>query len=408
MNKFPPNWTKIKIGQFAKRVNRKNNKQICDNVLTISASDGLIAQKEYFKKIVASKDTSGYTLLENGEFAYNKSYSDGFPVGAARRLRKYSNGIVSPLYICFCINQEILDLRYADYLFKSQWFIDAIYSIAKEGARSHGLLNLGITEFFDASLPVPPLPEQKKIAEILSTNDSIIINSKLKIKKIKSLKIALREKLLSKGLRNENFKDSKLGKIPKTWEIKKLREIGSCIRGLTYSPDDLSDQGLLVLRSSNIEDGNVVFDDLVYVKKDVKSEFISKIGDILICVRNGSRRLLGKSAVITGNLPRATHGAFMTIFRTNQYEFVKYLIESNIFFKQVSRDIGATINSINTQNLLDYEFAFPLIEEQHEISLILSSVDKRIIKEKEYLFQMENLQRSLIQDLLLGYKRVVL
>ena len=120
MSNFPSNWQSMKIGEFAQRVKRKNSNSICDNVLTISANDGLISQKEYFNKIVASKDTSGYTLLENGEFAYNKSYSEGFPVGAARRLRKYSNGIVSPLYICFSIDQEILDLEYADYLFDSQ------------------------------------------------------------------------------------------------------------------------------------------------------------------------------------------------------------------------------------------------------------------------------------------------
>jgi type I restriction enzyme S subunit len=171
MSEFPAHWDFKTIGDFASRVRAKNTGGECQDPMTISAIDGLVSQRDYFNKIVASKNTEGYTLLHKNDFAYNKSYSDGYPVGAVRRLKTKDRGIVSPLYICFELHREQIDLHFADYLFDSDWFVQAIYGIAKEGARSHGLLNIGIEEFFSASLPIPPLPEQKKIAEILSGID---------------------------------------------------------------------------------------------------------------------------------------------------------------------------------------------------------------------------------------------
>jgi type I restriction enzyme S subunit len=216
MSEFPGNWEYKCIGEFASRVRRKNSSGKCQDVMTISAVDGLVSQRDYFNKIVASKNTEGYTLLRRNDFAYNKSYSVGYPVGAARRLKTKEKGIVSPLYICFELDEGCLDLQYADYLFDSDWFIQAIYGIAKEGARSHGLLNIGIEEFFSASLPIPPLPEQKKIAEILSGID---IQRQALAKKVVNalmLRNALGEKIFS-SLDGERVP---LGELcnPKQWQ----------------------------------------------------------------------------------------------------------------------------------------------------------------------------------------------
>ena len=196
LDRKPSSWKTYNLSDLIKRINRKNAFQSCKNILTISAADGLVSQKEYFKKIVASKDTSGYTLLKKDDFAYNKSYSDGFPIGATRRLKKYSEGIVSPLYICFSINQKLLDIEFAEYLFDSQWFNDAIFTIAKEGARSHGLLNISIHEFFSLTLLLPPLSEQKSIAKIISRIELLINKKKQKLIKVESLKYGLANNLL--------------------------------------------------------------------------------------------------------------------------------------------------------------------------------------------------------------------
>ncbi|MBN4054055.1 hypothetical protein JYT97_04130, partial [Haliea sp. AH-315-K21] len=111
------------------------------NVLTISGKDGLVSQKSYFKKIIASDNLEGYTLLQHGDFAYNKSYSNGYPYGAIKPLEKYAAGIVSSLYICFSlINPSKHNHDFFRHFFEGGYFNKEIYSIAQEGARNHGLL----------------------------------------------------------------------------------------------------------------------------------------------------------------------------------------------------------------------------------------------------------------------------
>lgn len=114
------------------------------------------------------------------------------------------------------------------------------------------------------------------------------------------------------------YKETEIGMIPEDWEVKRLGNIGETIIGLTYSPNDVVDFGKLVLRSSNIQNNKLAYDDNVYVSKTVNDKLILRDNDILICVRNGSRDLIGKSAIIKGKAVGETFGAFMSIFRTEQ------------------------------------------------------------------------------------------
>ena len=169
---IPDEWKTIPMNNRFTRSVRKN-KSGCDNVLTISAQMGLVNQREFYDKDIASEDKSGYFLLKNGEFAYNKSYSTGYPFGAIKQLTKYNEGIVSPLYICFSPKSETNTAFYTQY-FEGGQYNREIYRIAQEGARNHGLLNIAVEDFFAGTLIDPPLAEQQKIAEILSTCDRVI------------------------------------------------------------------------------------------------------------------------------------------------------------------------------------------------------------------------------------------
>src|SRR5690606_36503976 len=148
------------------------------------------------------------------------------------------------------------------------------------------------------------------------------------------------------------------------WDVKELSELGDLINGLTYSPNDVRENGLLVLRSSNIQNGVIDLNDCVYVRKDIKGPNLSKPNDILVCVRNGSKNLISKNAIIPEGIPSATHGAFMTVLRAKSAEFVFQLFQTDFYDKQVKADLGATINSINGKNFLKYEF--PLPKNPHE------------------------------------------
>ena len=168
----PNDWPITTFYQKFKRITRKNNIG-CQQVLTISAQQGLIDQKEYYNSSYASEDRSGYSLLNNGDYAYNKSYSQGYPFGAIKRLTRYEMGIVSPLYLCFSPKESTCADYYTHY-FEGGIFNREIYKIAQEGARNHGLLNIAISDFFNGYLLHPPEQEQQKIAEVLTHCDKVI------------------------------------------------------------------------------------------------------------------------------------------------------------------------------------------------------------------------------------------
>ncbi|MDI9868576.1 restriction endonuclease subunit S [Flectobacillus roseus] len=167
-----------KLRDISERIVQKNSDNN-QNVLTISAQLGLISQLEFFNKSVSAKDVSGYYLLGQNDFAYNKSYSNGYPMGAIKRLKRYEKGIVSTLYICFRF-KEIVNLDFIEQYFESGIQNSEIENIAQEGARNHGLLNIGVNDFFDIEINFPSSQEQTKIANFLSSIDTKInIETKL-------------------------------------------------------------------------------------------------------------------------------------------------------------------------------------------------------------------------------------
>ena len=169
----PEEWKETRLKQMFSRLNRKNTENN-DNILTISAQHGLISQREFFNKSIASEDKSNYFLLHKGEYAYNKSYSNGYPYGALKRLDRYDKGIVSPLYICFSSTDDNKCPEYYSHYFECGLMNREIKAFAQEGVRNHGLLNISVDDFFNSYLLKPPIPEQEKIAKILSTQDKVI------------------------------------------------------------------------------------------------------------------------------------------------------------------------------------------------------------------------------------------
>ena len=187
-------WEEKKLGEIFKRITTKN-KEDNQNVLTISAQHGLINQEKFFNKSVSAKDVTGYYLLKKGDFAYNKSYSKGYPMGAIKKLNNYDKGVVSTLYICFRINSGYDSSFYEKY-FDSGFLNKELHKIAQEGARNHGLLNMSVVEFFnDIKMPVPSIEEQNKIANFLSSIDSKIEQTQKQLESSKEFKKALLQQM---------------------------------------------------------------------------------------------------------------------------------------------------------------------------------------------------------------------
>ncbi|MGU8270359.1 restriction endonuclease subunit S [Clostridium perfringens] len=200
----------------------------------------------------------------------------------------------------------------------------------------------------------------------------------------------------------EGYKMTDLGEIPNKWSVKKLKDVGYSVIGLTYSPDDLvgKEDGILVLRSSNIKNSRISYDDNKYVNKIIAEKQIVKKDDILICSRNGSKELIGKCAIIDEKAEGSSFGAFMTVFRSDYNKYLFHVFNSYLFKRQIYNNIGATINQITTDNLNNFKVIIPTNDEQEKISLILSTIDAQIDNTEKLIQKNQELKKGLMQQLL--------
>ena len=195
--RFSETWKLYALSELFQRVTTKNNGK-SNNVVTISGQHGLIKQEDFFKKTVASDTLDGYFLLKKGQFAYNKSYSNGYPMGAIKRLNRYPEGVVTTLYICFELTTPKKSCGdYWEHYFESGLLNNSLSQIAHEGGRAHGLLNVKPSDFFSLKVAVPGFEEQQKIASVLSAADTEISTLEKKLACLKDEKKALMQQLLT-------------------------------------------------------------------------------------------------------------------------------------------------------------------------------------------------------------------
>lgn len=192
---FDGEWVKSNLNQFASRITRKNLKLESQLPLTISAVDGLVSQSLFFNSIVASSNLSKYYLIKEGEFAYNKSYSNGYPFGAVKRLEKYNMGALSTLYIVFALNNNISS-DYLVHFFDTTLWHGEVAKRAAEGARNHGLLNISAEDFLDIEIVFPAsIDEQQHIAYFFRSLDTQISLETQHLDKLKQIKSACLDKM---------------------------------------------------------------------------------------------------------------------------------------------------------------------------------------------------------------------
>jgi type I restriction enzyme S subunit len=205
----------------------------------------------------------------------------------------------------------------------------------------------------------------------------------------------------------KGYKKTEVGVIPEDWDCIQLGNIGDCIIGLTYKPSDVKDYGRLVLRSSNINENRLVFTDNVYVDIPIKDDLVVQENDILICVRNGSRNLIGKCALIDKKSTGQTFGAFMSVFRSIYGRYLFNCFQSSIIKKQLNEIMGATINQITNKDLKSFYVPLPNNdEEQQAIAEALSDVDVVVSSLTKLINKKKNIKQGAMQELLTGKKRL--
>ena len=393
---FTDDWEQRKLGEVVERITRKNLNLESRLPLTISAQDGLISQTEFFDKQVASKNISGYYLIENGEFAYNKSYSNGYPWGAIKRLDKYKNGVLSTLYIVF--NPIDVDSQFLVSYFDTTFWHSEIAEIAVEGARNHGLLNIPVMDFFRIKIKIPKSKEeQTQIGNFFKQLDDTIALHQRTLEKYQKLKVSYLEKMFPKG--NERYPELRFPNSTDAWEQRKLGEVVEFFSGLTYSPTDVLNNGTLVLRSSNIQDSQIVTDDNVYVRPECVYSQNVEIGDIVVVVRNGSKNLIGKHALVSKQMNNTVIGAFMTGIRSNNPSFFNALLDTSKFNDEIEKNLGATINQITTGAFKSMEFLIPSYEEQTQIGNFFKQLDDTIALHQREVEKYKKIKQSYLEKM---------
>ena len=373
-----PEWEEKKLNEIAVRVTRKNKDNVTDIPLTISSADGLIDQRNFFNKVVASKDMSGYYLLKNGEFAYNKSYSKGYDFGSIKRLDLYDEGALSTLYICFALNKNENSDFYQKYFDSLSWYPE-LQKICAEGARNHGLLNVPTNDFFQLKLCVPSSDkEQQKIAEFLSTIDTVIEKQKETVSSWEERKKGVMQKLFNQEVR---FKDDDGSEFPE-WEEKHFSEMYKSIPNKQYqiSTKEYKKCG----KYKVIDQGK----DFIAGYYDDKSKVYGSVPIIVYGDHTTVVKYLDEPFVIGAD------GTKLLDKISNNFD-IKFL-----YFALNFNNVKQMGYKRHFSALKEISFTIPFsLAEQQKIADCLSTLDEVIEKQKATLAAWEKLKKGLLQQM---------
>jgi len=323
----------------------------------------------------------------------------------------YERYIISQSQMKLTLDSDVADAEYVYQYFASANGQKQILDSAIQTGVPH--TNLGILRSY--RIPAPPtLIEQQAIAGALSDADALIESLEQLVAKKRQIKRGTMQELLTGQKRlpefeqKSGYKQTDLGLVPEDWNVIPIGQIAQCLIGLTYSPNDVRTLGTLVLRSSNIQDGRLAFEDNVYVEMVLPARVITQEGDILICVRNGSRQLIGKCAIIDKAAAGSAFGAFMAVLRSKSSAFLFQQFQSSILKRQISDGMGATINQITNKDMAAFKVIWPALEtEQTAIATLLSDMDAEIAALEAKLAKARSVKQGMMQELLTGRIRLV-
>ena len=288
----------------------------------------------------------------------------------------------------------------------TQWYRRIMNQIMVGSTQVH----ITNTAFKSIAIPVPEIKEQRAIATALSDVDALIAGLEKLIAKKRDLKQAAMQQLLTGQTRLPGFSGE--------WAVKRLGDVGECLRGVSYKGDaDLfphdTDRSKRLLRSNNVQESLVVTSDLQYVKVDrVREHQVLREGDILICMANGSKALVGKAGYFEINDGfEYTFGAFMGAYRGNEQanrRFVFYLFQTNRYRDYITNLLaGSSINNLSPSSIESLEFNFPELDEQDAIAQALRDMDGELASLESRLAKTHTIKQGMMQELLTGKTRLV-
>lgn len=409
----PEEWKIKRLAQVLRKQTCKNTDNAIHNVLTNSATRGIVGQKDYFDKQIAnSENTDNYYIVENGYFVYNPRISVSAHCGPFNKYYGCEKGIMSPLYTVYKYIDCSTDYtEYLSYFFSSANWHRYMNSIANYGARNDRM-NVTSDTMSAMPLPYPPLFEQKKITEILQTQDKLIELQQKKIEELKKLKKAYLSKMFPK--KGCNVPEIRFPGFTDPWEQRKL--VNLCEKftdGDWIEAKDQSNSGVRLIQTGNVGLGE-------YIDKPTNKKWISKetferlnceevfAGDILI---SRLPEPAGRACIVPNLGTKMITAVDCTIIRTATQINSKYLLQylsSQSYFDEVNTCLaGGTRQRISRSNLAAFDIPMPAkYEEQKAIGEFLRNIDHLITLHQRKLEEMKIYKKSLTQLLLTGIVRI--
>lgn len=399
-------WLQKPLGEMTDPITERVGDSDCVP-FTVTTGEGLVSQEEKYGRTIAGKSLRNYYRLRPDDFAFNKSATKLFPQGYIARFQGNEHAAVpNSIFTCFRIADDNVDAAFLDYMFQGnlhgRWLKDYI----TVGARAHGALNISDHDLYALPIPLPPgertLAEQRKIADCLGSLDDLIAAEGRKLEALREHKQGLMEQLFPReGETRPRLRFPAFRNAP-AWKLQPMRKLGAFLRGLTYKSSDVTEKGLLVLRSTNIQAGRLTCDEnLVFVSRDCPDELLLRPGDVAICMSNGSKALVGKSGEYLGDYKhKVTVGAFCSIFRPAT-PFAKLAFSTPKYSRFVANEIaGGNINNLKNSDLEEFEFPVPDNPgEQQRIADCLSALENRIAAQADKLDALRSHKRGLMQQL---------
>ncbi|EPV1984447.1 restriction endonuclease subunit S [Campylobacter upsaliensis] len=410
LGEIPQSWEIKPLQAIFNQRNEQNNNLEFQTILSLVKDVGVIPYEE--KGNVGNKakdDLQGYKIARVNDLVLNKMNAVIGSLGVS----KY-DGLVSPIYLVLYIENPNYLIAYYSYLFQTK----SIQKFLRKFA--YGIMeireSIDYLEFKKMFLPTPPLQEQKEIAEFLDKKCEKIqnyINKKQKlITLLQEKKQALINEAVTKGLNpNIEFKNSGiayLGLIPHHWEVVKVKYIATTNIGLVYDPSEITTNenvGYPVLRANNIQNGKIDYKDVIYVAKKIDDKQLAISGDLLMCVRNGSENLLGKTAKIENN--NFSFGAFTAIIRSDLNNYLYWIFQTEMLKKSISSFIVSIgIGQISQDDIKNFKIPLPPLQEQKEIAEFLDSkvaqINSAIEKTKRQIELVKEYKNTLINEAVCG------
>lgn len=386
---FDDAWEQRKLGDIVDRVTRKNTNLQSSLPLTISAQYGLVDQISYFNNRVASQNVSGYYLIKQGEFAYNKSSSEGFPFGAVKRLDGYEMGVLSTLYIVFVLKPNAVNSQFLVSYYDTYNWHKQVSMRAAEGARNHGLLNISTEDFFDTELIIPQdKDEQERIGQMLLNLDNLITLHQRKYDKLVSVKKSMLEKMFPKN--DSNIPEIRFSGFTDPWEQRKLIDI---VDRITETSNKI---GLPRVEYEDINSG------LGTLNKDLSGKYSNKQGVLFRAddVLFGKLRPYLKNWLIA-DFSGIAVGDFWVLrgFETDS-SFIYTLIQSDVFDKVANQSTGTKMPRADWSLVSNAYFEVPHSKaEQHQIGTFFHQLDNLITLHQRKLEKLKNIKKSMLEKM---------